>query len=187
MWGVKASLGYMDIKQLDQEKFNTLKELTEIHASISSGKVELIKLKSTTEEYMHLREVEAEERVIKVLKESRDALEETSKNHTELSTYRGELQAYANEIHGLTIDITTLFQDFNVRMKEAEKDIDKNQEIVSDILTKIKIERVQIKEDRKMLTVERKRTEEGKRLLEDKRGALERAWEELKKLQAKYQ
>jgi hypothetical protein len=186
MWGVKASLGYMDIKQLDQEKFNTLKELTEIHASISSGKVELIKLKSTTEEYMKLREVEAEERVIKVLKESRDALEEVSTNHRELIVYNNDLKSYAREIHELTIGITTLFQDFNVRMKEAEKDIDKNQEIVSDILTKIKIERVQIKEDRKMLAVERKRTEDGVRLLKDKRESLERAWEELKILQAKY-
>ena len=177
----------MEKRILDQEKFKVVQELAEIHGSISAGKVELIKLKETIDQYMHLREQEGEERVIKVLRENRDALEEVSKNHTELVVYNNDLKAYAYEIHELTTDIITLFQNFNVRMKEAEKDITINQKLVSDILTKIKIERVQVKEDRKMLAVERHKTEEGKRLLADKRASLERAWEELKQLQAKYQ
>jgi uncharacterized phage infection (PIP) family protein YhgE len=181
MWGVKASLGYMDIKQLDQEKFNTLKELTEIHASISSGKVELIKLKSTTDEYMKLREVEAEERVIKVLKESRTALEETSQNHQELSAYGTELQAYANELKSISLDITDLFKDFNKRMKDAEVSLDTNHKQVTEVLKNIKVERVQVQEDRKMLERERKETYDGTRLLKDRRDALERAWAELDK------
>lgn len=177
----------MEKRILDQEKFKVVQELAEIHGNISAGKVELTKLKEATDAYMHLREQEAEERVIKVLRESRDALEEVSTNHRELIVYNNDLKAYANEIHELTTDIISLFQNFNVRMKEAEKDIEINQKLVSGILTKIKIERVQVKEDRKMLAIERHKTEEGKRLLADKRASLERAWEELKKLQAKYQ
>ena len=173
----------MNTQTLEEEKFNIIKELADIHQSISNGHVELAKLKETTEEYMHLREVEAEDRVIKVLKESRDALEETSKNHTELTIYSNDLQSYAHELHGLTIDITTLFKDFNARMKEAEEDMKKNEVIVADVLQKIKIERVQVQEDRKMLNTERKQTAEENRLLDDRRKALERAWDELKRLQ----
>ena len=35
----------MDIKKLDQEKFDTIKELTEISSNLSDAKVLLIKLK----------------------------------------------------------------------------------------------------------------------------------------------
>ena len=169
--------------QLDNEKLNVKKELPQIHQAISDGHVRLAELKGTTEEYMNLREVEAEERVLKVLKESREALDETSKNHTELTLYGNDLRSYAHELQGLSIDITTLFKDFNTRMKEAEEDMKKNQEIVADVLQKIKIERVQVQEDRKMLNGERHQIAEENRLLKDRREALERAFEELKRLQ----
>lgn len=168
------------MEKLETEKFNTLKELAEIQSNLSLAQAELLNLKATTEEYMVVREKEAEERVIKVLRESRNALEETSKNHQELTGFNRELQAYANELKGLSIDIAALFKDFNVRMKEAEKDLEKHHEIVSEILRKIKTERVQVSEDRKMLERERQKTNEEARLLIDRRGALERAWEELK-------
>jgi len=171
--------------QLDQEKFNAVKELTEIHANLSSARAEFLKLKEDTEVYMVVREQEAEERVIKVLKESREALEETSNNHKELMDFNRELQAYANEIKVLSTDIAALFKDFNARMKEAEKDLETNHKTVADVLVAAKVERVQITEDRKMLARERKKTEDGMRLLEDRRGVLDRAWAELKRLKNK--
>ena len=176
----------MDTHQLDQEKFNVMKELTEIHANLSLARSELLTLKADTEKYMVVREQEAQERVLRVLKESREALVETSTNHRELIVFNNELQAYANELHGLTIDITTLFQDFNTRMREAEKELEESREIVVETLLKIKVERVQVKEDRKLLALERKKTEEGKVLLADRRAALERAWDELDRLKDNY-
>lgn len=169
--------------ELDTEKFNTVKELAEIHVNLSNARVELRKLKETTEEYMVVREREAEERVEKVLKESREALEETSKNHDELSSFSGELKAYAIELKVLSTDITALFQNFGERVKKADEDMVKNQEIVSEVLKKIKIERVQVQEDRKMLVIERKDLADGWRLLKDRQATLERGFEELKKLQ----
>jgi chromosome segregation ATPase len=170
--------------ELDQEKFNKVKELADIHANLSDARVEIQKLKETTEEYMVVREQEAEERVLKVLKESREALEETSKNHDELTRFSNEVKAYAIELKGLASDITALFQDFGKRVEEADEDVKKNQEIVSDILTKIKVERVQVREDRKLLEAEQYNINEQLRLLKDKRESFERAWEELKKLQS---
>jgi len=168
---------------LDQEKFNTVKELAEIHANLSDAKVEFKKLQETTEEYMVVREKEAEERVINVLKESRDALEETSKNHNELSGFSRDLKAYAIELKVLATDISALFKNFNTRMGEANTDMEINQKIVSELLKKIKIERVEVQEDRKLLVAERAEIDEQHRLLKDKREVLERAWAELKRLQ----
>lgn len=175
----------MNTQQLDAEKFNVMKQLAEIHANLSAARIEFAQLKKDTEKYMVVREQEAEARVMKVLKESREALVETSTNHTELVVFNNELKAYASEIHGLTIGITALFNDFQIRMKQAETDLESNHEMVSEILTKIKIERVQVKEDRKMLAIEKHRLEEGKRLLLDRRAALERAWDEINSLKAK--
>lgn len=164
---------------LDQEQFDTLKALAEIQTNLSLARAELKNVKETTEEYMVVREKEAEERVIKVLKESRNALEETSNNHKELSAYSTELQAYANELKSLSIDITDLFKDFNKRMKEAEVSLDTNHKQVTEVLKSIKVERVQIQEDRKLLAIEKKEVYDETRLLKDKRDALERAWAEL--------
>lgn len=169
--------------ELAQEKFNTVKELAEVHANLSDARIAFDELKKDTEKYMVVREKEAEDRVIKVLKESRDALEETSKNHQELSGFSRDLKAYANEIKVLSTDITALFKDFNIRMDGANTDMKINGEIVSEILKKIKIERIQVQEDRKLLVAEKHEVEEQHRLLKDKREALERAWNELKNLQ----
>lgn len=166
---------------LDQEKFDTLKELSEMQQTISLGRAELRKIKEETEAYMVLREKDAEERVIKVLQQSRDALDETTKNHDELSAYSTELKAYATELKSFSLDITDLFKDFNTRMKKAEEDLDKYHEMVSQKLEKIKIERVQVTEDRKLLEGERKEVAKETYLMKDRRAALERAWEELEK------
>jgi len=169
--------------ELNQEKFNTVKELADIHANLSDARAELKKLKDGTEEYMVVREKEAEERVINVLKKSRDALEETSKNHSELSGFSRDLKAYANELSVISTDILALFSDFNKRMDEADENMAKNKDIVDDIFKKIKVERVQVQEDRKLLVAEQYNIDEQFRLLKDRREALERAWDELKKLQ----
>lgn len=170
------------METLTQEKFNTLKELADVQTNVALNRAELLKLKEATEEYMVVREKEAEERVIKVLKQSREALDETTINQRELLTYNQELQAYANELKQSAFDIMALFEDFGRRMKEADEDLKEGHTHVSELLTKIKIERVQVKEDRKQLQAEREEMTQANRLLDDRRKALERAWAELKRL-----
>jgi len=78
----------------------------------------------------------------------------------------------------------TLFDDFGKRMDIADKDIEEGNKHVSELLTKIKIERVQVREDRKQLNRERRVIADENRLLIDRRQTLDRAWKELKKLKA---
>jgi len=175
----------METTKLDAEKFSTLKELGEVQGNVSLAKAELLKLKETTEEYMVVREREAEERVIEVLKESREALEETAKNHNELSGYSRDLKDYANELNVLASDIEALFKDFNARMRESEGDMEVNHKLVSEVLKQLKIERVNITEDRKMLDRDRNEIRDGWRLLRDRQETLKKGFEELKKLKTK--
>lgn len=172
---------------LDQEKFNTAKELAEISGNLSIARAELKKVQDTTEEYMVGREKEAEERVLKVLKESREALEEVSKNHKDITIFGSETKAYADTLKTIANEIIALFGDFTTRMSKADADMAEHQKIVTEILNLIKVERVQVQEDRKLLAADKKEIEDGFRLLKDRREALDRAWKELerKKLEAK--
>jgi hypothetical protein len=171
--------------QLDQEKFNTAKELSTMQMNLSTAHSELNKLKEETEQYLVLREKDVEDRIITVLKESRNALEETTQNHTELINFSNELQAYAKEIKLMSTEIATLFEGFNISINEIDKDIKEHLIKVNETLNKTKSERIQIAEDRKMLDRERKKTSDEMRLLNDKRGILERGFEELKRLRNK--
>jgi len=170
------------METLDQEKFSTLKELAELQGSISTGRAELKKLTETTEEYMVIREKEAEKRVLGVLEKSREALDEATNNHKELKSYNSELQAYANELKTTATAIAALFEDFNKKMDKADEGMKTNRKAVSGILTEMKIEKVKITEDRKQLKRDRAEMDEETKLLRDRRGALKRGFDELKRL-----
>ena len=175
----------METKTLDQEKFDTVKELAELSTNIATGRAELKKLEETTAEYIVSREEKAEARVLEVLKESREALEATTQNHKELSGFNQDLEAYASELKRLTTDISALFQDFNEKMDGAEKDMEEYYKEVHEVLRKIKLENVTLVENRKRVSAERADLREETRLLEDRRGQLERGFEELKRLKNK--
>lgn len=170
--------------ELEQEKFDTLKELAKVHENISDGRTILKELKETTEEYMVTREKEAEGRVIKVLKESSDALEEISTNHKELSKYNSELKAYAIELNTIASDIATLFEDFNKAMKIADVNMEKHRFEVAEILKATKVETTAIKSSREVLVGERAEIRDGWRLLKDRQQTLKDGFEELKKLKS---
>jgi chromosome segregation ATPase len=165
---------------LDQEKFDTLKELAEMQTAISQGNAELRKLKETTEEYLVVREGEAEQRVIEVLKKSREALEATTSNHDELSSYKGELNAFANELSELSSGIAALFKDFNTRVREADKDMEDHLVAVGEVLKQTKVAKSDVESQRKVLALERAEIRDGWRLLKDRQQTLKEGFEELK-------
>lgn len=162
-----------------------MKALAEVQTSLSEGQAALLNLKETTEEYMVVREKEAEERVKKVLELSREALAEVDKNHDELSKYSEDLKGYAGDLKKLAGGISELFKGFVQAMGEADKDMKEYFEKISGILTQVKSQRIHIEEDRKMLERERQQTNDEARKLILDRGTLERGFAELKKLKEK--
>lgn len=175
----------METTTLDQEKFEGLKELAEIQENISLGRAEILKLKETTEEYMVVREQEAEERVIKVLKESREFLDKTTRNQEQLSRYNTELREYAQELAQIAKAISTLFKDFNTRMREADNDVKEYFDSFNELKKRIKLDKLNIQEDRKQLERQRVEIRDAWRLLRDRQETLEKGFVELKKLKAK--
>lgn len=169
------------MQTLDQEQFDAVKELSQIQMAIAEGRSTLLKLRSEVEEYMKLREVDAEERVLRVLKESQESLQKISHNHQELSSYGSELKAYATELNGFANTLHTLFQDFGERMQVADRDMEVQRKDVAEVLRQTKIAQVSIDEDRKQLVRERQKTNEGMKLLDSQRAALQTAWDHLKK------
>ncbi len=165
---------------IEQEKFDSLKELSEIQMQIAQGRSLILKLGVELEQHMKLREDEAHERVAKVLKESQEALQKISLNHQSLTAYRSELQAYAIELQGFSSTLATLFQDFSDRMGEADSDMKRHHKDVADILRSMRVESVSIAGDREQLSRERQQTNDGMKLLASQRAALQSAWDHLK-------
>jgi isopenicillin N synthase-like dioxygenase len=171
--------------EVDKKQFNAMKQLTEISQGISILRSALDSLGDATNDYFKSMENETTNRVDKVLRESREALENTTQNHNQLSEYNKELTAYHNQIKDFTKTLTTLSQDFAKKMDESDKDMKEHHENISEMLKQIKIQRVNIEEDKKQLLREKKRIEEETRLLVDRRGALERGFKELQRLNNK--
>lgn len=167
---------------LEKEKFDTLKELADVQENISNGRAELLKLKETTKEYLVVREKEAEQRVIKVLRESKESLDETTKNHKELSKYNSDLKAYANELKKIASEIITLFKNFNESVDIADKNIKKKQGEVRELINMIKLERVSVQKDRKLLKGEMIEINSAWVLLRDRQETLKKGFLELKKI-----
>jgi len=171
--------------EIEKETFKAIQALSDIQKNLSEGLAMLKTLKETTEEYMVFREKEAEERVAKVLKESCNMLEDISKNYNQLSLYRDELKAYAVTIKNASDVVVVLFENFRSAMDKSDEDMKVHYNSVKETLKDIKIEGSKIDSDRKQLKVEHRRIEDETRLLVDRRGTLERAFEEVKRLKEK--
>ncbi len=174
-----------DMETLDQEKFSTVKALAEMQVQISEGGAALLKLKESEKEYLEMREKEVHERVAKVLAESRDALEQITKNHDELSHYGDDLKAQAIDLHTLSTQIVALSQHFREWMELETKKIDKTFMEIAEEKKQLKALSIGIVEDRKQLKREGATIAEEMRLLVDRRGLLERGFAELNRKQQK--
>lgn len=171
--------------QIDQETFNATKALSEIQVALSAARAELKSLQETTEDYLKFREDEVNKRIAKVLRESREALDNISKNHEELVLFRDELTAFAASLKNSSSTIVALFENFRKAMDEADLDMQEHYASVNNVLKDIKIERSKVESDRMVLKGEMKKLEDETRLVIDRRQTLERGFKELKKLKAK--
>lgn len=168
---------------LDSEKFNLVKELASIHDNINTGRNALTAIKKETDDYIKEREREAKERVEKVLQASHDALVETRKNHEALSSYRQEVTQFADICKQILVMVSAMNAEFKEKMVEADRIMQERYEDMQLTIRNAKIERTAIEQERTQLRIEKIRIEEETRLLADRRGVLQRGFDELKRLQ----
>lgn len=164
---------------LEQEKFDTVKELVDLQTNISNGRAVLKELQEKTEEFLVTREIVAKTRVLKILKESHDALEEINENHKELTSYSGELQAFVTEIKQMSSDLTTLFKDFNEKIAVDELTLVAASAKMAENLRETKLARVELREDKLQLGRDRERLNNSWTLLGDREKTLKQGFEEL--------
>lgn len=173
------------MKKLEQEKFDNLKVLAELQVNISTGRATLYKLKEDTEKYLVVREKEVEDRIIKVLQKSHDSLDEASKNYKELELYNIELKSYSEELSNKSIQIIDLFDDFNIRVKDSEKQTKDWEKRSTEVLDIIKNQREDIQKDRDALDKQKISIVNDMRFVTDRQGILKRGFAELKALRSK--
>lgn len=170
----------MDPIILDKEKFNAVKELAAIHENIRVAKEALETVKKDTNNYFKVREEEVTARINKVLGESKEALEEITNNHNEVSQFRDDTMAYATELKNFATTLVILSENFMNEMMATDKKMDEHFEKVSAIHTQTKNISIAITEDRKMLERERGETNDRMRKVLDKEGEVNRKIERLK-------
>lgn len=173
------------MENLEQEKFEAVKELAEISTAISTGRADLSKLKEETGNYILLREKMTKEKIDNLLLESTELLGRISQNQNQLVLFKNELKAYASELEGFIQAVMALSQEVILTSDAENKKVDKKREEIKALIKENKVLEIAIGEDRKQLERERQETTEGTRLLKDRRETLERGFAELRKLKTK--
>lgn len=170
------------LMQIEQEKFDSIKELSEIQQKISLGLSELSQIKKDSEAYMVVRENAALSRVSEILLGSKKSLDEISKNHQELTAYKLALEDAYQDVKKFGADLMLLFSELNVRLDLADAVMEKRKEAVEEILKDIKIQRVSLKQDREQMDRDKALMRDAKRLLVDREAMLKRGFDELKRV-----
>lgn len=171
--------------ELEQEKFNSIKELSEIQTSISEGRGILSTLKADTDKYLELREGMAVERVAKVLSESREALKNTTKNHEELKSYGNELKSFSLSLRGFSNDIVALIQGLRDGTDTVLKTIDQLLWKISEMKGEIKRQGDELEADRKQIAFERNQVDSDWRELRDRQATFLKGVKELQATKVK--
>lgn len=160
--------------EITQEKFDAIKELSEIQLQIAEGRGALSSLKKTTEDYIRYREGEAIARVEMVLAASKEAIKEIEKNHDALTAYKNELTSYATDLKEAGKSIAALFAEFSTALEEGNKILEAKQKDLNGTLKLIRSERVALEEDHRQLRRERDDFENEKRLFKDRKETFNR-------------
>lgn len=144
---------------LETEKFNALKELSEITMQISEARNSLSELESIKTQYLVDREKEVQDSINKILSESSDILDEVKKNFSESTNLLNTVTSYSEFLHKGQLQFKKTVDDFSIMQ-------DKWNESINIQLTEIGEIKKSIKEDKEKIKRANKDIEHRKKLLE---------------------
>lgn len=168
------------MQTLDQEKFASLKELSEIQLKLAEGRAELKKLQDTTEEYEKTREKGAYEAVQRALEASKGALSEADKNRDTLAHFLTSAKETVQFIKTLHENLATEFSEFATRTDEAITVINQKADEVNRATEQIRLQRNALESERGGFEEAKRKMNEEKRVFDDRKATLERAINRLK-------
>lgn len=166
--------------ELDHEKFEGVKELAEISANISMATASLASLQANEREYMKERELRLTERLKKSLVDSSDLIKSIGDNHSALVGYKNELNSFYSTILSLIQDVSECRKSLEKATSEIEVKLAIRDKEILEFKEASHRERTHIQGERTELAAKSAQLEIDRKIIEDQRGTLERAFARLK-------
>lgn len=166
--------------ELEQEKFEAVKELSKIQTALSTGRAELAKLESEKDSYLEEREEETKKRVKAVLVSLKDALAQADTYKKELEQYRSSVESFVSEVRDIVSFLSHIREELH---SEFEAFDEYSRGIMSELNTlsaSVKREQSNLHAERESLETDKARMREDVKRLKDKEGVVNRKIERLK-------
>lgn len=165
---------------VDKEKMDAFKALADTNMKISEAKGILFKLQETETEYLEAREKKVLERIQKVVEESQELVNEAKENYqemVELGRLTSDFSKSLVALHDLYRKAFTGFEERNILW---EKQIGEEQDALIELRKGMKVEKMQIDNDKKSLEKAKTAHAEEDKRIRDKWGEIERTITRLK-------
>lgn len=170
----------MELHELEKQKMDTVKALAEMSMQVSQARNLLTKLESEETEYLDIRERKALDRIAKVLADSQELLEQTSKNYAEIENFGHVVSDFAAQVAIAYDQFQSLISDFDERSEEWDKTIKDREKEITEQKKALEIQRVILQNDQKTIEMKKKALANEAKKIEDRRATLARAIKRLK-------
>lgn len=170
----------MDTQNIDSQKMEALKALSNLNLQLSEARELLFKLEEEETTYLIAREKKAMERIQKVVDDSRSMLNEADQNYEQIKTLAVEIAQFIEGLSQIKGDFQKLIAEFEQRNEEWERQIGKQQDDIFETRKALKIQATALANERKNIEQARNKLADEQRKLEVDRGALKRAIDRLK-------
>jgi len=171
----------MDPRKIEDESNSALGALSKLNIAISQAKASLENLKKEESEYLDLREIKAKERVSNVLEETKDIQNEINLLSSDISKFIIYFNDFILEINNLKELTKNYSDDLLKKFEDGEKDFIDKLNFLKEEKEKIKLNKIKLNSIKEGLDKQKSVLETDRRVLEDKRAAFDRAWNEIKK------
>lgn len=165
---------------ISAEQMESMQALADISVKISEAKNLLFELQEQETEYLKNREKKAGDRIQQIVDESREMVKEADNNHSKIKVLSSGLSGFVGNLVKAQEDLHSLFEDFEERNVEWEKDIGRQQDDIAEIRKQQKIREVELINTEKSLSLARKKLGDDQKKLNSDRGTLERAIQRLR-------
>lgn len=171
----------MEIQEIEKQKMDALRALSETNLEVSKVKKVLEDLKSDESVYIKEREEKVLAKIQTLLDESKEITKETVGNYTAIQDLMKEtriLSQFVVEAHG---ELTELIKTFEETTKDWDAEVKNMQNELAEVRKQLKVEAIQIKNDQDSIEKRKKEVKNEERKVKDQRETLERALNRLKK------
>lgn len=170
----------MDITQVDAQKMDALKALSETNLKVSDARVNLANLKEEEGQFIKERENNAVKRVQEIFEESRLVLNEAAHNYqmtTELASTTTDFSSFLLDAYDKFKDIRTSFAEHRTKWEEEVK---KREEQLGELKKHVEVDRKLVETSKGTIEKALKSLEVERKKIDDDRQTLARATERLK-------